>query len=94
MLGAYTMPFLYFLVSTNNLLRDSFENPVVAITIFTLILEKIFTFLIGKTGYYEMNDVLNLGKVLTDYVEGEDMKRYKRYGQYNVESEDTKEFWA
>ena len=35
-------------------------------------------FLTGKTGYFEMNDVLNLKKVLADYLEKEDNTLKKR----------------
>lgn len=36
-------------------------------------------FVKGKTGYFEMNDVLNLEKVLTDYIEKEGSTLSKRY---------------
>ncbi|MCX7748289.1 MAG: 4-hydroxy-tetrahydrodipicolinate reductase [Clostridia bacterium] len=36
-------------------------------------------FIKGKSGYYEMNDVLNLKKVLNDYVEKESNSFIKRY---------------
>ncbi len=42
-------------------------------------------FIIGKTGYYEMNDVLNLKKVLNDYLDRENHSLRKRYMQYNVD---------
>ncbi len=41
-------------------------------------------FISGKSGYYEMNDVLNLNKVLTDYID-KDTSLSKRYLRYRVE---------
>lgn len=39
-----------------------------------------------KTGYFEMNDVLNLGKVLGDYVDKENSRVSKRYKYYGNET--------
>ena len=39
-------------------------------------------FIVGKTGYYEMSDVLNLKKVLNDYVEKEGNQFNKKYMLY------------
>lgn len=36
-------------------------------------------FIKGKVGYYEMNDVLNLKKVLNDYIQEENKSNKKRY---------------
>lgn len=41
-------------------------------------------FISGKSGYYEMNDVLNLNKVLTDYID-KDTSLSKRYLRYRVD---------
>lgn len=69
--------------------HESFSRRV-----FALGALKAVRFVYKRTGYYEMNDVLNLGKVLGDYVEKENIKRRKRYNQYNVKGEETKESWA
>jgi 4-hydroxy-tetrahydrodipicolinate reductase len=51
-------------------------------------------FIYKKTGYYEMSDVLKLGKVLGDYVEKENRKMGKRYQFLKKESEKTQENFA
>jgi len=43
-------------------------------------------FIHGKSGYYEMNDVLNLKKVLSDYVDKEDTNNKKRHMYYGNKS--------
>jgi 4-hydroxy-tetrahydrodipicolinate reductase len=40
---------------------------------------KAIEFIHDKVGYYEMSDVLNLHKVLEDYIEKEQIKRKKKY---------------
>lgn len=37
-----------------------------------------------KSGYFEMSDVLNLKKVLGDYLENESSSLNKRYLYYNI----------
>lgn len=39
-------------------------------------------FVKGKSGYFEMNDVLNLKKVLTDYIHEDNKSLNKRYANY------------
>ncbi|HEX2927316.1 MAG TPA: dihydrodipicolinate reductase C-terminal domain-containing protein, partial [Ruminiclostridium sp.] len=39
-------------------------------------------FLYGKTGYFEMNDVLSLNKILNDYIDKENSVLHKRYQYY------------
>ncbi|TYQ15903.1 UNVERIFIED_CONTAM: dihydrodipicolinate reductase [Acetivibrio alkalicellulosi] len=39
-------------------------------------------FIYGKTGYYEMSDVLNLQKVLENYLEKEKSKKINKYSNY------------
>jgi 4-hydroxy-tetrahydrodipicolinate reductase len=52
-------------------------------------------FLYKRTGYYEMSDVLNLGKVLGDYVENVNRSTSKRHRKYNARKvEHTKESLA
>lgn len=51
-------------------------------------------FIVGKTGYYEMSDVLNLKKVLTDYIENEGNKLSRRYKHYGIEPGNPHELWA
>ena len=46
-------------------------------------------FLYKKTGYYEMADVLNLGRVLGDLVEKEKNSLGKRYGKFKPKSGET-----
>lgn len=41
-------------------------------------------FVHGKSGYFEMNDVLNLKKVLGDYLEKENTTNKKRYMYYSI----------
>lgn len=44
---------------------------------------KAVKFINNKTGYYEMNDVLNLQKVLADYLENDKSSINRRYAQYS-----------
>ncbi len=43
-------------------------------------------FIYGKSGYFEMNDVLNLKKVLGDYLDKEDTKNKKRHTYFGTKS--------
>ncbi|MCX7921886.1 MAG: 4-hydroxy-tetrahydrodipicolinate reductase [Clostridia bacterium] len=43
-------------------------------------------FIHGKSGYFEMSDVLNLEKVLGDYLEKENAKQKKRYMSFSNKS--------
>lgn len=43
---------------------------------------KAVKFLYGKSGYYEMSDILNLQKVLTDYIQNEGNTINKKYLRY------------
>ncbi len=52
---------------------------------------KAVKFIFGKTGYFEMNDVLNLKKVLGDYMEKENTKLNKRYILYNADPEEVRQ---
>jgi 4-hydroxy-tetrahydrodipicolinate reductase len=51
-------------------------------------------FISGKPGYYEMNDVLDLKKVLGDYIEKEDKIISKRYVGRKAKDQDLEESWA
>ena len=51
-------------------------------------------FVYNKTGFFEMNDVLNLKKVLGDYLKKEDNTLRKRYLNYSNKVDETKEHWA
>lgn len=51
-------------------------------------------FAYGKTGYFEMGDVLNLEKVLLDYLEKEKSKLSKRYVKYAEKDGQSLELWA
>ncbi|MCX7843043.1 MAG: 4-hydroxy-tetrahydrodipicolinate reductase [Clostridia bacterium] len=51
-------------------------------------------FVDGKSGYFEMNDVLNLKKVLADYLEKEDHTQRKRYILYKTGCKESQELWA
>lgn len=51
-------------------------------------------FMCKKTGYYEMSDVLKLGKVLGDYVERGKRKLSRRYKYLKDETKETQESWA
>jgi len=51
-------------------------------------------FICKKTGYYEMTDVLNLGKVLADYIEGEKNRLSGRYKHYKSGAADSAESLA
>lgn len=51
-------------------------------------------FAYGKTGYFEMSDVLNLEKVLLDYLEKEKSKLSKRYVKYAEKDGQSLELWA
>lgn len=55
---------------------------------------KAINFIYKKPGYYEMNDVLNLGKILGDYAKKENMKLSKRYKYYKSLPEDSQESLA
>jgi len=51
-------------------------------------------FVYRKAGYFEMTDVLNLGKVLGDYAEKENTRLSKRYKYYGNEAKETEESLA
>lgn len=51
-------------------------------------------FVAGRSGYFEMNDVLNLSKVLGDYLEREGNTFHRKYGNYLVKQVDPGELWA
>lgn len=51
-------------------------------------------FIYKKSGYYEMNDILNLTKVLSDYVERENRKRKKWLNNYIDKAKDAPESMA
>ena len=51
-------------------------------------------FICKKAGYYEMTDVLNLGKVLADYIEGEKNRLSRRYKHYGSGAADSTESLA
>ncbi len=46
---------------------------------------KAIEFVYDKSGYYEMSDVLNLQKILEDYLEKENSKRGRKYTKYSNE---------
>jgi 4-hydroxy-tetrahydrodipicolinate reductase len=46
-------------------------------------------FMYKKTGYFEMNDVLNLRKVLGDYLDKEKSRLNKRFGYYETGNAET-----
>lgn len=46
---------------------------------------KAIEFIYDKAGYYEMNDVLNLQKILEDYLEKEHSKKSRKYKKYSSE---------
>ncbi|RCX18933.1 dihydrodipicolinate reductase [Anaerobacterium chartisolvens] len=48
---------------------------------------KAVKFVRGKSGYFEMSDVLNLKKVLSDYVEKESVATNKRHNRYGADDE-------
>lgn len=51
-------------------------------------------FVYKRSGYFEMTDVLNLSKVLGDYVEKENTRLSKRYRKYDKEKSETEESLA
>lgn len=55
---------------------------------------KAIKFVAGKTGYFEMSDVLNLKKVLNDYLEKDNNSLNKRYLHYIPKSKNTQGLWA
>ena len=55
---------------------------------------KAVKFVYGKTGYFEMNDVLNLKKVLSDYLEKDVNNLNKKYKHYTPKLKDSEELWA
>jgi 4-hydroxy-tetrahydrodipicolinate reductase len=70
--------------------HESFSRRV-----FALGALKAVRFLYKKTGFYEMSDVLNLDKILGDYVKKEELKRHKIFNRYNAKHEDIhEESWA
>ncbi|MHB9010462.1 MAG: 4-hydroxy-tetrahydrodipicolinate reductase [Carboxydocellales bacterium] len=46
---------------------------------------KAVHFINGKAGYFEMSDVLNLGKVFTDYLQRENLCRKRRYSSQFID---------
>lgn len=50
---------------------------------------KAIEFIHDKVGYYEMSDVLNLHKVLEDYIEKEQIKRKKKYKKCRKDVEES-----
>lgn len=55
---------------------------------------KAVRFAKGKSGYFEMSDVLNLKKVLSDYIEKDSGLLGKRYRQNTAKVMDSDELWA
>ena len=55
---------------------------------------RVINFIYGKTGYHEMNDVINLKKVLGDYLEKENTILSRRYTGYRSEMKGTQESLA
>ena len=51
-------------------------------------------FIYGKSGYYEMTDVLDLNRVMEDYMKSHSSSLSKRRKHYGGESKETKELWA
>lgn len=51
-------------------------------------------FIYGKTGYYEMGDVLDLNKVLVDYMESHSKSISKRRKYTVKENDESSELWA
>lgn len=51
-------------------------------------------FIRGRAGFYEMSDVLNLKKVLNDYLEKDGGSLKKHYGSHMLRQEKGKEQWA
>ncbi|MCX7709487.1 MAG: 4-hydroxy-tetrahydrodipicolinate reductase [Clostridia bacterium] len=51
-------------------------------------------FIKGKSGYFEMNDVLDLKRILMDYVEKESNTFNKRYLKYVKKTDHSLEIWA
>ncbi len=50
---------------------------------------KAIEFIHDKVGYYEMNDVLNLHKVLEDYLEKEQSKKKRKIKNFRRDVEDS-----
>lgn len=48
----------------------------------------------NRSGYFEMSDVLNLKKVLGDYLEKENNTLSRRYILYKTKDSDSRELWA
>lgn len=51
-------------------------------------------FIVGKAGYFEMSDVLNLKKILGDYIEKDGNSLNKRYMYYLPKTKKAEELWA
>ncbi len=51
-------------------------------------------FIYRKSGYYEMSDVLNLKKILVDYVKKDGNSFSRKYVNYFSEMEKSKDIWA